>query len=225
MFDGQPYRDELVRRLDAVRRILDAAHPPSPVDDAADASRDARGIAVLLLYACYEHLLYSLCRRLLEIAVTLRVGNRRLRDGLLMFAAHEKMQSLAGVSPATVWKSKGRELLACVMDGRDCTINANLFPGDGSFMKRSQVMLFCEIFELGHPGPILAEVWNRLDAVVAERNAIAHGRLTPEEVGRNYSLEEMRSMVDVWQERWLSFIDHVEHSAQHRSFYRHERKR
>jgi hypothetical protein len=225
MFDGQLYRDELVRRLTAVRRVLDATHPPELTTGVADAGREARGLAIVLLYASYENLLTSLCRRLLEIALTLRVGNRRLRDGLRLFAVHNKIRALSGSSDGKVWGGKGRDLLDCAFDTRRCTINPDLFPADGSFMKRSQVALFCDIFELGDPGPILAEVWSRLDTVVTERNGIAHGRLTPEEVGRRYSLSDVRGLVDIWERRWLCFIDHIESVAQDRSFYRHDRVR
>lgn len=87
-------------------------------------------------------------------------------------------------------------------------------------MKRSQVELFCEIFDLGDPGPVLQEVWGRLNTVVTERNGIAHGSMTPEEVGRNYSLAEIQMLVNLWQQRWIDFINYVESRALKRSFYR-----
>ena len=225
MFDGQPYRDELVRRLDAIRRILDAAHPDPPPAEGPAAGREARGLAILLLFASYENLLTSLCRRLLEMALALRVGNRRLRRGFRLFAVHNQLQAIAGASDGRIWRDIGPRLLDCAFDSRQCTLNPDLFPADGSFMKRSQVVLFCDIFELGDPGPILKEVWSRLDTVVTERNGIAHGRLTPEEVGRCYSLGEIRELVDLWETRWKSFIGNVESRARERGFYRYNRNR
>lgn len=220
MFDGQPYRDELVRRLAAVRRVLAAAHPTSPASGIPDAGREARGLVIVLLFASYENLLTSVCRRLLEIASTLRVGNRRLHRGFQLFAVHNHLQSIAAASEAKIWRESGTRLLTCAFDSRACTINTNLFPSDGSFMKRSQVTLFCSVFGLGDPGPLLQEVWDRLDTVVTERNGIAHGRLTPEEVGRNYSLADIETLVMAWEQRWISFIDHIERMAQDRCFYR-----
>lgn len=223
MFDGQPFRDDLVRRLDAIRLILDAAHPAAPPVGLPDAGREARGLSILLLFASYEHLLTSICRRLLEIAQSLGVGNRRLREGFRLFAVRNVIQAINGASEGKVWREVGHRLLECAFDSRNCTINPDLFPSDGSFMKRSQVAVFCELFQLGQPGPILREVWDRLDTVVSERNGIAHGRLTPDEVGRNYSLAEVRALVDLWQLRWTSFIDNIEARAAGRSFYRHDR--
>jgi hypothetical protein len=208
--------------LDAVRRLIDAtdqAHNPH----APDAGREARGLAIVLLFASYENLLKSLCRRLLEIASTLRVGNRRLRKGFRLFAVHNQFRSASRASDRKIWRDIGPSLMACVFDSRQCSIDPNLFPSDGSFMKRSQVSLFCEIFELGDPGFILKEIWDRLDTIVTERNGIAHGSLTPEEVGRNYSLTDIKTLVSVWQLRWVSFIDHIESKAQNRVFYRYDR--
>lgn len=222
MFDGQPYRDELVRRLDAIRRILDAAHPTTHVAG-PDAGRDARGLAILLLFASYENLMTSICRRLLEIALGLGVGNRRLRTGLRLIAVHSQIQSIAGSSEGKIWRDSGLRLLDTAFRARQCTINPDLFPADGSFMKRSQVTLFCKLFELGDPGSLLQEIWSQLDTIVTERNGIAHGRLTPEEVGRNYSLGDIRTLVNSWQQRWTAFIDHIESRAQVRSFYRYDR--
>ena len=64
-------------------------------------------------------------------------------------------------------------------------------------MRCSQVYLFCDLFELGDPGLILKEIWDRLDTVVVERNDIAHGKATPEEVGRAYSSADVRSLVEL----------------------------
>ena len=223
MFDGQPYRDELNRRLDAIRRILGAAHPAIPVAGSQDVGREARGIAIVLLFASYENLITSLCRRLLEIAAALRVSNRRFRRGFLLFAVHNEFQALAGASDGKIWRELGLRVLDCAFDSRRCSINPDIFPSDGSFMRKSQVSLFCELFGLGDPGPVLKEVWGRLDTVVTERNGIAHGRLTPEEVGRDYSLSDIQALVTAWEQRWGDFIHHVETQAQSRSFFRRDR--
>lgn len=224
MFKGQPFKEELSLRLTAIRRLLDATHSSiadeSEDSSSTDASRDARGLAILLMFACYENLITSICRRLLEIAQTLRVGNRRLRRGFQLFAIHNQLQSLSNVSERKIWQETGIRLLDTVLDSRSCSINPDLFPVDGSFMRRSQIELLFQLFELGDPGVILKEVWGRLDTIVAERNQIAHGNLTSEEVGRRYSIAEINHLINLWEQRWCDFIDHIESSAQTRNFFR-----
>jgi hypothetical protein len=220
MFTCQPYREELLRRISTIRRMLDVADPQVAPANNADISREVRGLVILLLFASYENLLKSLCRGLLEQAASLRVGNRRLRTGFRQFAVHTLLVSISDSTEKKIWKDSGRKLLDCAFHSRQCTIDTNIFPIDGSFMKRSQVKLFFDIFELGEPGAILKEVWDRLDTIVIERNDIAHGKLTPEEVGRAYSSADVKRLVDSWERRWLEFIDHIESKASVRDFFR-----
>lgn len=221
MFDGSPYSIELRRRVTTIRRMLDEADPLVPLPGTTNnISREVRGLVILLLFASYENLLTSLCRGLLEKAATLRVGNRRLRTGFRQFAVHNILMSIANSTEKKIWKESGRQLLDRAFDSRSCTIDTNVFPADGSFMKRSQVSLFFDIFELGEPGLVLKEIWGRLDAIVVQRNNIAHGKMTPEEVGRQYTSAEVRTLVDDWETRWLELITHVEAKASIRDFYR-----
>ena len=156
---------------------------------------------------------------LLEVATQLRVGNKRLREGLKLFAVHSKLQSANDSGSMAIWKS-GFEIVSILSDSRTCTIATNLFPNDGTHFRRSQVLTFCRVFGLAPPAPILREVWQRIDTIVAERNSIAHGRETPSDVGRRYSLTELNALVDLWDKRWMEFITWVESAASSRDFYR-----
>ncbi|GAB3909077.1 hypothetical protein GCM10029964_110050 [Kibdelosporangium lantanae] len=86
-------------------------------------------------------------------------------------------------------------------------------------MKSSQVAVFCEIFGFEHPGIALREVWGHIDAIVDQRNGIAHGRLAPEEVGRNYTYNDLTKLMDQWEHRWLAFLDAVESHCMRSAFY------
>ncbi len=220
MFDVEVYLSELSRRADTIRRILIASHQQPPA--LPDISREARGLAILLLFASYENLLTSVCRGLLETAAKLRVGNRRLKAGLRLFAVFGHLQAVAKTSERKIWK-EGTRLLEQLALSTTCTVNTNLFPVDGSFMKASQVQLFCDLFGLGDPGLILREVWGRLDTIVSQRNQIAHGKQTPEEVGRSYSLSELHDLVDLWEERWSDFVNYIGQRASSRDFFRTSR--
>lgn len=220
MFDGTPYRDEFNLRIQTIERILDVADPSAAPTLKLNVSREARGLAILLLFASYENLMTSLCRGLLEKAISLRVGNRRLKSGFKQFAVHHIFKSISESSESKIWRESGRKIIDCIFESKSCSVDSNLFPIDGSFMKRSQVKLFCEIFELGDPGPILMEIWSRLDTIVVERNNIAHGQMTPEQIGRAYSHADIRKLVTDWKVRWIDFINHVEKTASSRDFYR-----
>ncbi len=219
MLDCSPHRSEFAARIASIRTLLDATHtagsPTTP-----DISRETRGLCVVLLYAAYERLLVSLCRSILETANTLRVGNRRLKPGLRLFAAYRTIQAVNNASQKQIWRGKGIEVVNTLGKRTGCTISPDVFPTDGSHMKQGQVETFCEVFGIGPPGPILQDAWGRLNTVVSQRNDIAHGAKTSEEIGRSYTVGDLRHLVDIWELRWGEFINHVEAAASNRDFFR-----
>lgn len=218
----QPQRDALSDQMHAIVRLIDATHPQGPVPaGTVDVSREMRGLAIVLLFAAYESLLTSATRTLLEAAISLRVGNRRLKPGFRMFALEASVRSARDVSDSRLFsRALPRLVSVAAKSDRTSTINPDVFPADGSFMRDSQVELWCDLFDIGRPAAILTRTWNDLNGVVADRNAIAHGRLTPEVVGRRYTETELRDLVENWSADWRDFLNHVEGLASSRSFFR-----
>src|SRR5690242_1759713 len=137
LLDCSPHRTELQERLDTVRKILQVAH--SSASSASSIERESRGMAIVLVYAAYENLLKTLCRSILETARLLRVGNRRLKPGLQLFATFDALQAVSDGSPSKIWKSTGSAVVDIFGRTRECTIHPGLFPNDGTNMKQSQV--------------------------------------------------------------------------------------
>ena len=153
------------------------------------------------------------------MTVKLRVGNRRLRPGLKLIAAYPKLVSVSDSKSSAVWV-RGADVIDQIFSTSVCTVSPDVFPNDGSNFRKSQVITFCSVFGLSNPAPVLREVWGRLDTIVTERNGVAHGRLTPEEMGRNYTENDMNQLIDLWQLRWTDFLNWVEASAATRDFFR-----
>lgn len=142
MFNASSYREEMQRRIATIHHLLETADPPLPPPDGIYIGREIRGLVILLLFASYENLLKSLCRGLLEKAVSLRIGNHRLRPGFRQFAVHSCLMSVASSAEGKIWEKSGKKLLEVAFEGRACTINTSAFPSNGKFMKTSQVVLF-----------------------------------------------------------------------------------
>ena len=213
------HRAALRESIDATLLLIDESHPGE--DHAGPISRDARGLSIVLLFAAYENLLTALTRTLLEAAIALRVGNRRLQPGFRAFALEASAKSVRDRSIEKLYThALPRLVQAADPGGRTCTIDPNAFPKDGSFMKRSQIELWCRLFGIPEPHLVLHRTWDTIDAVVAGRNAIAHGRLPPADVGRRYTYDEIRLLIDQWHNDWRDFLDVVETMGQSRVFYR-----
>lgn len=219
MISVQIHLDALQERIETIERILDETHPGGGAS--APISREARGLAIVLLFAAYEHLLHSLTRTLLEGAVRVRVGNRRLRPGFRAFALEGAAKATRDMSEKKLFSTALPKLVDVASPaGRVCTIDTSSFPSDGSFMKRTQIQVWCSLFGVPHPQRLLHRTWQSIDTVVSERNGIAHGRLTPEAVGRGYTEQEIRTLVGDWHQDWTDFLIDVGMRAATRDFFR-----
>src|ERR1039457_7240224 len=143
MININPHIIAFQDRIDSSIRLVDETHPriPSPATGAASPiPREAKGLVFVLLYGAYENLMYSLTRSLLEEALKMRVGNRRLRPGFRAFALASSARSIKDLSDKRL-SSHGLPKLVQAADpgGRVCTIGPTAFPVDGSFMKSSQI--------------------------------------------------------------------------------------
>jgi hypothetical protein len=220
LLDCSAHRANLNDRVEKVEVLLRETHQAGL---APEVGQTARGVTMVLLFAAYEQLLTSLCRSLLETASTLRVGVRRLTPGFKVFAVFEKLQGVSATSLNSIWKKHGPEMIEILQGGQVGSLTTTVFPADGSFMRASQVTLFCSLFGLPAPGPVLKEMWGGLDTVVIARNDIAHGTLPADEVGRRYTYDEMLAITYLWKVRWTEFLDLAEQEAAHRDFYRTKR--
>lgn len=213
---------ELNDRMDAAIVLMDETHPRSSTGALpGPAAREARGLVIVMLFAAYENLLRSLTRTLLEGAIRCKVSTRRLQPGIMTFALANTAKAARDRSAKKLYTTSIPELIESFHAGRDrCLIDTGAFPDDGSFMRSSQVQLWCHVFNVGAPAALLRGIWTSLDAVVGQRNDVAHGSLTASEVGRRYTEADIRDLIDSWRADWTSFLQHVGGLASSRDFYR-----
>lgn len=218
MIDVTPHRQALGERIRVVELIINETHvgpTGGPV------SREARGMAVVLLFAAYEELLKSLTRTLLETVIRLKISNRRLQPGLRAFALSNAAKSLRNVGDKKVFVSAIPQIIELTgRTDRKPTVDPNDFPDDGSFMKQSQIKVWSSTFDIGPPAKILKNIWNQIDAVVSQRNQIAHGSSTPQQIGRTYTEAEILDLITNWHTDWDAFLVHVQNRATTRDFFR-----
>lgn len=223
MINLAQHKLELSDRLDAATLLVDETHPhragsyvlPGP------ASREARGLVIVMLFASYENLLKSTTRTILEGAIACKVSNRRLQPGILTFALANTAKSMRDRSVKRLYSDSLPDLIDKYEATRgSCSIDPGSFPDDGSFMKKSQVILWCRLFNVGPPHKLLPRTWVSLDAIVSRRNDIAHGKQTAGDVGRSYTESDIRDLLADWRSDWTDFLTHIEQLASSRDFFR-----
>jgi hypothetical protein len=139
----------------------------------------------------------------------------------MTFALVDKAKATRDRSVKKLYSDSLPEIIDTFHAGRAmAVINTSAFPDDGSFMKASQVQLWCRIFAVPAPAGILRRTWASLDAIVAERNGVAHGSETASEIGRRYTEGDMRTLIANWRHDWTAFLTQVGTLALTRDFYR-----
>lgn len=217
MLDLTSHRLDFMDRMASARNLATSGNLTSGL--MGDISRESRGLCILLIFAAYENLLKKICRSILEEVSRSRAGNRRLKPGYKLIATKNLFQSLMAKGEKGLWVGAGMKLMTSATSPSDLSISPNVWPNDGSYMKRTQITTLCDVFDFDDPSIPLQRIWLDFDVVVRRRNAIAHGELRADEVGRNYSFNEVISIVDDWEFSWLEFISWVEAQCVNSSFY------
>ena len=154
-----------------------------------------KGLVFVQLYAMYEYSVRSAVQATLLALCDAGVEIQTIRRSLLALVLDSHWDSAAHSSRERVWDSR-MALIARVDSGElTSTLRNDLFPSDGSHYRIQQLRTIWKIFSVS--GPVVSEcrLIGRIDELVDNRNAISHGRRTPEDVGRQYSWQEIASRV------------------------------
>jgi hypothetical protein len=168
--------------------------------DEGDASRKienaiCKGLAFIQLYGIYEYSITASVQAALS-----SIKNRELRvenvcRELLSLIFDPLWISAAQVGRNKLW-DKRIELLKQIDPKTSLNnIQDSLFPNDGTHFRVSQLYTIWKLFAL--PNPIVPELKHlgRISELVENRNAIAHGRRTAEDVGKRYSKKEIEDRI------------------------------
>ncbi|TFC01623.1 hypothetical protein E3O42_09620 [Cryobacterium adonitolivorans] len=181
-------------------------------------SRESRGLAMVVLFAAYEKLVHSLARELLETAATYRGKRKNLAPGIRLLSISGALSSVQSASKKNLWSKCGPKVSEH-LELPASTLDTAIFPDDGSFMDESQITLFCEVFAISGWAATLGKAFFLLQEVREGRNAVAHGRMTAEEVGKSKTFGDTINKIGDWDEGWNRFLDSVEALGSARSHF------
>ena len=155
-----------------------------------------KGLAFVQLYATYEYSVRSAVQATLVALCAAGVEIRTLRRNLLALVLDPHWDSASDSGRPHVWDSRMALIASLDSSELTSTLRDDLFPNDGSHYRIHQLRTIWKIFSVS--GPVVSEprLIGRIEELVENRNAISHGRLTPEEVGSRYSWQEVASRVN-----------------------------
>jgi hypothetical protein len=193
MFD--PLKNEIIARYSAVELFFkDTQH------FRGDSAQIAKGIAFVQIYAVYEYTVVSVFRTALDGIMKHRIATTDLTPTLLAIFLDPEIQSVQDSSATSKWQSRFR-LFEKVCSKKPASVGNTVFPKDGSHFRNTQLRLLFEILGIKRFPVQRRRHLGRIDEVVNNRNSIAHGGETAEDVGRRYSradiLHSIRQMKSV----------------------------
>ncbi len=173
-----------------------------------------KGLAFVEMYAFYEYSVHAAVRNTLTAVASADVAILRLTAGLQSLLLDSEFQSCADSGRKNRWPSR-IELFTKLQNGTTRNINVDLFPDDGTHYRRGQLATIWSVF--GVKGKIVpaGRIFPLIGEIVERRNAVAHGRERPEDIGRAYSTDDVRRKYR--QSRWLCrhLLTAVEKQASH----------
>jgi hypothetical protein len=197
-------------RLGEVQKLL--AHIKK-LEDTAEKEKDPvsaenatilRGLFFVHLYGAFENSIALSVQVLLQEITKVGVSYSHFEHLLHVVALDPDFRSVADAGWQSKW-SKRRELLQKQLSHTSCALNDTLFHDQ---IENVWYATLSNIFEyLCIPVPAVPDNRMRgyIDEIVNNRNAVAHGRLSPQTVGRLTTSAELAKRLDAITE----VINHV----------------
>ncbi len=126
----------------------------------------------------------------LTAIANLGIELRELHPGLLSLALHDNLRSIKD-STANQWRAR-RELFESLQARLSSDINVESFPADGTHYRRTQIETIWVVFGIKTRIVPDRRLLPLIDEVVEHRNAVAHGREKPEDIGGRYTSQEIK---------------------------------
>ena len=143
------------------------------------------------LYGTYEYAVHSAVQAMLSAIRDDGLCARDLHHRVLTLVLDAAFTSVADSGRRKSWE-KRLDLVANFESTVPLlSLDNTTFPTDGSHYRVKQLYTIWSVFGLNVPVLPHPRLIRRIEELVENRNAIAHGRRTPEEVGGRYSTSEI----------------------------------
>jgi len=154
-----------------------------------------KGLMFVHLYGVYEYAVHSAVQAVLAAVRADQLCPRDLHHSSLTLVLNPGFSSASTAGRPRVWKQR-LDLVASFESGTPLqSLDDTLFPADGSHYRVAQLETIWAIFGISVPVVPESRLIGRIEELVENRNAIAHGRRTPEEVGGRYSTSEIEKRI------------------------------
>lgn len=187
-------KSEVGSRFMVARQFLSLA---SAIEDSRPAeAASCKGLLFVQIYGVYEYAIRSSVQATLAAVRKDSIPTRRIRRELLTLILNPLWKAAAESGRRRLWEQRIGLMAGVDSNGPLITLDDTLFPSDGTHYRSSQLYTIWRVFGINKPIVPENRHLGRIEELVENRNAIAHGRKTAEEVGRRYSTAELKKRID-----------------------------
>jgi hypothetical protein len=194
MTSFDPIASEVSSRVTTCRSVVGSLHGTATSHPTY--SQVFRGLIFVQMYALYEFTLSSAVRAAIEYVNASGRPCSQIRESVLSLLLAPEWLSAADAAPKRRWQVRSDLATAIRSPAVSGAFIDSTFPDDGSHFRTGQIATIWHVFGITAPLVPDQRLLQRIDELVENRNAIAHGRMTPEEVGKRYSPAEIAERVD-----------------------------
>lgn len=187
-------RAEVDSRMLAIRTF--ASHIEALESDGNPLAATCKGLAFVQLYASYEYTVYGSVQSMLSSIRNDAPEFRALHSQVLSLVLDSHFDAASNTGQRRRWETRIALLTEASSSNTTSRISDTTFPSDGSHYRVRQLQTIWDVFGVSEPVVASQKHKGRIDELVENRNTIAHGRRTADDVGRQYSRMDILYRID-----------------------------
>lgn len=171
--------------------------------------KTARGVAFVLMYAAYEYTVSTAVQNAIDTLSSHRHRVKNLTPPLMALFLDRELQILKSCSHKSVW-AKRLDLFEKAFSNEIASLPNTVLPTDGEHYRSSHLKIIFSVLGIKTLPVRRKNHLVKIDEIVEHRNAIAHGRETPDQVGRRYTREDVLNTIRQMKRLCLFFVSEIE---------------
>jgi len=171
--------------------------------------KTARGLAFVHMYSVYEYSVRTAVQIAID-AISVHAHNSKdLSPTLLALFLDAQLKSLKDCGLKDLWR-KRLQLFEAAFSTSIPIIDNQVIPTDGTHYRHTHLQIIFEVLGIKRTPAQRQRHLLRIDEVVNNRNAVAHGRETPDAVGRRYTRGDIHHRIEQMESVSKLFVSAIE---------------
>ena len=187
------------------------------LDSLTENQKICKGLFFVYLYGIWEATVMAVLQ---QTIMAVNQANISIQDGIYdiyTLAFSDEYNSLYSAGDKTKWQ-KRMKIAEKLKRNDTLMINTSAIPTDGKNIQIQQLQSIAQSFGMTKSVLPRPEIQGHLHTVVQNRNYIAHGDYTPEEIGGRFSKSDLERIYNEMNTLAMYVIDCYDEYIQNRSY-------